>query len=1133
MAEYSKLLLSTGGGIISTQQQAEQVQNTASILIGLGGTGIDCIKTIKAAVRERLKPDDPDAVVAEYSHIQFLGVDTDKKSFKKKEGKSLESTHVTARDLKVLDDTEIFDISNAAIGAALSKPKAIELRPELKWLNYKDQSFRIPDLGDSGAGGFRQIGRYMFMDKSNDFMDRVGDMVTRAKRGLTNPDVNIHIFAGLSGGTGSGSFLDACYMVKSVAAEHGATVFGYFFLPDVNLSRIALENRLVRAYIPCNGYAAMQELDYCMRLSENGGSFTQTYKGGKQIKWDGAPVTMCHLICATNTNGDVIPNAYNYAMNVTSEYVMDFLTEPQDTKNFGIRSHLSNYQNQIASATKDSLIGASLSYCILGASCASIPLREINTYLASKLFGMFGDIRSKEPTEGDVQRFAEEAGVGDYDMLMRELAEGAGDDYSIFSGTWKEVRDYGDNDMVLNYTNQTSNKKGVIEKNAKSMSDEKNSNSLISRIQAALVPYIRSINHGPVYAYRMLEAARSHNLLNVIDGLIETNTNRWNQEKFQDRYGEYEMARDDFRRKPNKKRYEVYEWRLEILEKQKRSLALYDQMDKLLKKLRSQVEKVTAGYYLILQRVVGNLLDTFKANSNALETGKEIMTTNDFAEPLMTIDEVKPKLDQLLETINPAGMMSQLMGVFQNNESEWIQEDENAIAKMVNDFFVNTAFHDFANRSITSFLGDKYNTNNDDLITSSLYEDYIKELAEKANPLFAFNTSVWDDSRTGKIGFISVPLGAAPVVAAAKKLHETYKLFDVKESALKDRVYLMQTACALPLGSYKKCVDYENAYFSSIQAGRHYYEGMQDDFFNDWNKLPSLTPASHIEKSMIPHKLKEQLEETENLYETAKETGLLQEDEICKLAESGKVALTAAMETADKALAAVKNGAPTAVQLCKTAIGTLQSQIAALQKEKTGYVLPHGSQADEETIERIRKDFFVDSPAIQEMMREDIQFVQKAEKKVKEVQKALDDGNIENRRIENFCHILFSGIFEFKPLQITYNKEEFGIPTDVILSKMGPEFPYSRVPLYQAFVTYKAMDKDEQKKILEDADNFINNMDAKVIDTLTDLKTKLSPQYNAAMANNAGSYAEAEEIISFIKKVSAELSGMCGMFGIM
>lgn len=1131
MAEYSKLLLSTGGGIISTQQQAKQVQNTASILIGLGGTGIDCIKTIKAAVRERLEPDDPEAVVTEYSHIQFLGVDADKKSFKKKDGKSLESTHVTARDLKVLDDTEIFDISNAAIGQALSNPRAIEMRPELKWLNYKELD--IPDLSDAGAGGFRQIGRYMFMDKSNDFMDRVSDMITRAKKGLTNPDVNIHIFAGLSGGTGSGTFLDACYMVKSVAAEHGATVFGYFFLPDVNLSRIALENRLVRAYIPCNGYAAMQELDYCMRIAENGGSFIQTYKGGKQIKWEEPPVTMCHLICATNTNGDVIPNAYNYAMNVTSEYVMDFLTEPQDVNNFGIRSHLSNYKSQIAAATQETMIGATLTYCILGASCASIPLREINTYLASKLFGMFGDIRSKEPTEGDVQRFAEEAGVGDYDMLMRELAEGAGDDYSIFPGTWKEVRDYGDNDLVTNYTNQTSNKKGVIEKNAKSMSDEKNSHSLIGRVQGALVPYIRSIECGPVYAYRMLEAARSHNLLNVIDGLIEINTNRWNQEKFQDRYGEYEMARDDFRRKPNKKKYEVYEWRIEILEKQKRSLALYEQMDKLLKKLRSQVEKVTAGYYLILQRVVGNLLDTFKANNDALETGKGIMTTNDFAEPLMTIEEVRPKLDQLLETINPAGMMDMLMGVFLDNESEWIQEDENAIAKLVNDFFVNTAFHDFANRSITSFLGDKYNTNNYDLITNSLYQDYIKELAEKAKPLFAFNTTVWDDSHTGKIGFISVPTGAEPVVNAAKKLNTVSPLFAVKESALKDRIYLMQTACALPLGSYKKCMDYENAYFASLQAGRHYYEGMQEGFFNDWNSLPSLTPESHIEYAMIPHKLKEQLEENLSTYETAKKTGLLQGDEVCRFQESGKAAVTAAMENADKALAAVKSGAPTAMQMCNAAMGALQSQIAALQKEKTGYVLPHGSQADEDTIERIRKDFFVDSPAIQEMMREDIQFVQKAEKKVEELQDALAiiiDGS---KNIENFCHILFSGIFEFKPLQITYHKEEFGIPTDVILSKMGPEFPYSKVPLYQAFVTYESMDKDEQKKILEDADNLINNMAPQVITTLTDLKAKLTPQYNAAMANNAGSYAEAEEIISFIKKVSAELSGMCGMFGIM
>ena len=63
---YSQLSLSTGGGIVSEMQQAEQVKNTATVLIGLGGTGIDCLREIKKAVRERLKPDDPNALVPSY-----------------------------------------------------------------------------------------------------------------------------------------------------------------------------------------------------------------------------------------------------------------------------------------------------------------------------------------------------------------------------------------------------------------------------------------------------------------------------------------------------------------------------------------------------------------------------------------------------------------------------------------------------------------------------------------------------------------------------------------------------------------------------------------------------------------------------------------------------------------------------------------------------------------------------------------------------------------------------------------------------------------------------------------------------------------------------------------------------------
>ena len=73
MAVYSKLLLSAGGGIVSTTQQAEQVKNTATVLIGLGGTGIDALRTIKTQVYSRLKADNPDAAVPRYQQFGSWG----------------------------------------------------------------------------------------------------------------------------------------------------------------------------------------------------------------------------------------------------------------------------------------------------------------------------------------------------------------------------------------------------------------------------------------------------------------------------------------------------------------------------------------------------------------------------------------------------------------------------------------------------------------------------------------------------------------------------------------------------------------------------------------------------------------------------------------------------------------------------------------------------------------------------------------------------------------------------------------------------------------------------------------------------------------------------------------------------
>lgn len=211
---YSKLLLTTGGGIISEQQQAEQERNTASVIIGLGGTGISAIRTLKTQVYERLKPDNPAAEVPTYQHIAFVGVDTDKRS----SGIIDRNSKVKSEDMTVkpLDETEFFDIGNKGIDKVICNPNVLSRRKELAWVNKR---IPAPDLTDAGAGGIRQVGRAMLVDKAQSFKSKIEAALTTAMTSLNGPNVYIHIFSGLSGGTGSGCFLDACYIIRKLLAD--------------------------------------------------------------------------------------------------------------------------------------------------------------------------------------------------------------------------------------------------------------------------------------------------------------------------------------------------------------------------------------------------------------------------------------------------------------------------------------------------------------------------------------------------------------------------------------------------------------------------------------------------------------------------------------------------------------------------------------------------------------------------------------------------------------------------------------------------------------------------------------------------------------------------------------------------
>ena len=963
---YSNLLLSAGGGIISAGQQAEQVENTVNILVGLGGTGVECIRSIKNQVYEKLKPDCEEQGVSAYKHIRFLGVDSDIMSF----------------------------------GNVIQKQDAMLLEPRLLPLN-KEETFPIVNRHKNFGYGIRQIGRMLMMLKSGEFMQYLENEVKEAKENLYSPKVYIHIFSGLSGAIGSGCFLDVCYMVRKVVPE--ASIIGYFFLPDVHLSMI--RDPRVKISIEKNAYAAMQELDYCMQLRENGGSFQQKYGDDQVIKWELPPVDMCYLIGGTNLENEIRENTYQSAINTVTEYVMAAALTKSEHYPI-IFNELASLASRISVVDNEKQIGACMRYCSIGVSCINFPRRKINTYLASELFRKISGIHQNKPTKTEVEKLAISAfgqgarNAGEiYEHLLREIRQGAEPNYKPYVQDWRTVRDYGNEAMVLHYTNQTAEKTGKLETNAKSMMTESNEKSLLSRVRKELLPILKDVNRGPIYAYGMLEAAVSHNLQNIIDGLLEENKARYKEESIQKRYEEYEEARQNFenRRKrkgvtfdSDEKRFEEYKFRLEKLEKHNLILDMYKQLETVLTTVKKQITNVADMYYQRLSRIMTNLIETFHDNCKALEIDSALKNIPDFCMPMMTVKELKPVLDAEIAKVSVSDMMHEFMELFVTNEEDWITEDEVKISKLVTAFFVEKAFSDFTNRTVTSFLrdqGQKVGLVTDVQLAEGIC-GIMKYAERRAIPQFCFNSHIWHKAMTSGSSYLCIPKGSLPIQLAAGKIHSGGGYI----STIKDQIYNICTVCGFPLSSYYDCEKLEKEFFSiSIgEAGKHYYEGKANVGieFTDWNNLPALTPQSLIQKDEIPADFLRLLEKALDLYERARKAGLFndkgiicapREIELSKINmlfdEANELALSLKESELDKADEVLQ-------KIRATSFGLYPTEM---------WIPQDGYCYTEEMRMSIQKDHFVYSLVYQMKVEEILEQISKIENKRKNVEKLLVD----------------------------------------------------------------------------------------------------------------------------------------------
>ena len=855
MALIRSLALSQGGGIISYNQQAKQEENIVNIFIGLGGTGVDCLREIKTQVYNRIEPDliTNDGKVV-YEHIRFLGVDRDIMSFH-----SIGDEDSRCNCLPLFE-SEMFALAGSGITLKAVK-QARDVYTQYAWLS---------DGIGYEPGCLRQNGRFLIMANADKFMARVQNVIADSKRGLCNPRVVIHIISGLGGATGSGIFLDVCYMLREILkTECNTGMCGYFFTPDVNVAHVQSNN--TKKYIQQNGYAALQELDYCMNIEKNHGKFRQEYTGGKLIGWDRAPVDYCHLISAQDNNGNVRQDAYNYAMKVTSEYVFEFLVKP-------VKLHLDSEKVICGELEKDKKYGYFIDYLSIGASSAVVPLKEINTYLATRLFERFSQVGKDIPDESDVWNFTvgvfgEDKSDKDiqsrvYDAIYATLQGDAKNSYTQWDGTAKQMEKNGDQEMVYFYQGQTAEKEGILAKNRDGLLNSKNNESLISKVKRIMYTVITDINRGPVFGYNILNGANEFSIDNVISGLITTNTEKLNSLR------KYTKGKEDTRNDAkndwdahnifNKSdRFKTYVNKVYDIEQQRYLEKSYMYMDDLLNSVRLQIREISTKYYSVLSQIYKNLRQTFKDNSSVLAKGIIVDEVKGFEKSLIDIND--PNMQQALvgelRKVSPNIVFRQLIEALLDDEKSW--KSDAKIARTVTGFFVGEKkenkepgiFHDFADKTIENFLEIVYDTDDKDKIADKIKKEWLSMLHSSAAPLVYKDNKVYEGT-IATLCRMSAPIGALSLKIAADEYIQVNSDTEIAVTGAKDRLSCLTYAAGFPICSLMGLDEVEREYFNVPLIGAHSYESTGlDTEFSDWRKLPLLTPVSLFEDKLdrLPH----------------------------------------------------------------------------------------------------------------------------------------------------------------------------------------------------------------------------------------------------------------------------------------
>jgi hypothetical protein len=243
----------------SAVQYCEGGQFRPTLVVGLGGSGVETARRVKRILHERYQVD---------NLIRFLFIDTD------------EAQYIQDGELAKAEQHERASISvrypEQLLDELRRKPK---LHPYFE--HFWDGSNDVVLLRDaSGAAGIRPAGRFAFhasfdtiftnyLEPAIHHIMQVRERVQAMMKGvaqhieITQSIPRVYIISSLCGGTGSGIFMDTAAVIRYIFERYGldGEIVGIFYLPTVFRHEAGISPSMWEV-IEANGYASLMELEY-------------------------------------------------------------------------------------------------------------------------------------------------------------------------------------------------------------------------------------------------------------------------------------------------------------------------------------------------------------------------------------------------------------------------------------------------------------------------------------------------------------------------------------------------------------------------------------------------------------------------------------------------------------------------------------------------------------------------------------------------------------------------------------------------------------------------------------------------------------------------------------------------------